>query len=212
MSIKKLSKMYPKFQTISLGKHTSQAFKDDPKHLAFSMSRYKFVSKMLEGYDSVAEIGAGDGFQSEIVRHNVKNLTLIDVGEHNKKDYLNWNYNPANYLIHNFIKKKLNKKFKGIYLIDVLEHIPKSLEKKFIKNIKHSLKKNGTVIIGMPSLESQKYASLLSKLGHVNCKNKYKLRNFLYNFFSNVYMFSMNDEVIHTGFDKMSNYIFAVCN
>ena len=212
MSIKKLSKLYPKFQTISLGKHTSQAFRDDPKHLAFSMSRYKFVSKMLEGYETVAEIGSGDGFQSEIVRHNVKNLTLIDVGEHNKKDYLSWSPNPANYIIHNFIKKRLKKKFKGIYLIDVLEHIPKSSEKKFIKNIKHSLKKNGTVIIGMPSLESQKYASLLSRLGHVNCKNKSELKNFLNNFFTNVYMFSMNDEVIHTGFDKMSNYIFAVCN
>ena len=114
------------------------------------------------------------------------------------------------------LRKRLNKKFEGIYLIDplfVLEHIPKSLEKKFIENIKHSLrKKNGTVIIGMPTLESQKYASFLSKIGHVNCKNKYELKIFLYKFFTNVYMFSMNDEVIHTGFDKMSNYIFAVCN
>ena len=76
----------------------------------------------------------------------------------------------------------------------------------------NSIKKNGTVIIGMPTLESQKYASFLSKIGHVNCKNKYELKMFLYNFFTNVYMFSMNDEVIHTGFDKMSNYIFAVCN
>ena len=210
--LKKLKNLYQKFETISLGKHTSQAFRDDPKHLAFSMSRYKFASKMLEGYDNVAEIGSGDGFQSEIVRQSVKNLTLVDIAEHNKEDYLRWNSNPTNYLIHNFVKKRLNKKFEGIYLIDVLEHIPKSLEKKFIKNIKLSLKKNGTVIIGMPTLESQKYASFLSKIGHVNCKNKYELKMFLYNFFTNVYMFSMNDEVIHTGFDKMSNYIFAVCN
>ena len=25
-------------------------------------------------------------------------------------------------------------------------------------------------------------------------------------------MFSMNDEVVHTGFDKMSHYIFALAN
>ena len=30
-------------------------------------------------------------------------------------------------------------------------------------------------------------------------------------FFRNVFMFSMNDEVLHTGFEKMSNYIFALC-
>ena len=117
MSIKKLSKMYPKFQTISLGKHTSQAFRDDPKHLAFSMSRYKFVSKMLEGYDSVAEIGAGDGFQSEIVRHNVKNLTLIDVGAHHGETIDNFINNFDALEIHSFEAspenfKILNKKFK----------------------------------------------------------------------------------------------------
>ena len=32
-------------------------------------------------------------------------------------------------------------------------------------------------------------------------------------YFNNVFMFSMNDEVVHTGFHKMAHYIFAVgCN
>jgi len=213
MSLKKIDKMHlSSGKKLIMGKHTSYAFKSDPKHLVFSMSRYKFVSKMLEGYNSVLEVGAGDGFQSEIVRQNVKNLTLSDIAEYNKKDYLNSFPNRSDYLIHDFTKKKLSKKFEAIYLNDVLEHIHKNKEIKFIKNIKYSLKKNGTIIVGMPTLESQKYASHISKIGHVNCKSKYELRNFLYKFFTNVYMFSMNDEVIHTGFDKMSNYIFAVCN
>ena len=64
----------------------------------------------------------------------------------------------------------------------------------------------------MPTLESQKYASKGSKLGHINCKSKKELKKTLSKFFNNVYMFSMNDEVLHTGYDKMSHYIFALAN
>ena len=64
----------------------------------------------------------------------------------------------------------------------------------------------------MPSLQSQKYASKLAKKEHVNCKTKKELKIFLSKFFNNVYMFSMNDEVLHTGFDDLSHYILGVCN
>ncbi len=36
-------------------------------------------------------------------------------------------------------------------------------------------------------------------------------KHFLLKFFSNVFIFSMNDETVHTGFQKMSCYFFAVC-
>ena len=81
---------------------------------------------------------------------------------------------------------------------------------KFIKNISKSLK-DSVFIIGIPSLESQKYASKHVKKTHVNCKSKYELKLLMERFFRNVFMFSMNDEVLHTGFEKMSNYIFALC-
>jgi hypothetical protein len=73
------------------------------------------------------------------------------------------------------------------------------------------LKQKGIVIIGMPSLESQKHASILSKMGHVNCKTAVDLKKFLNKFFFHVSIFSMNDEVVHTGFYKMAHYLFAVC-
>ena len=72
--------------------------------------------------------------------------------------------------------------------------------------------KNGTLIVGMPSIESQKYGSTNSKKFHINCKSKKELRKTLKKFFNNVYMFSMNDEVLHTGFDQMSHYIIGLAN
>ena len=74
-----------------------------------------------------------------------------------------------------------------------------------------ALKQKGLFICGMPSLESQQYASKESKEGHVNCKTQKETKILLNNFFDYVFMFSMNDEVVHTGFNKMSHYNLALC-
>ena len=80
----------------------------------------------------------------------------------------------------------------------------------FLKNAFAPLDTNGVGIIGIPSLESQSYASIQSKIGHVNCKSAPDLKALMEKFFHNVFIFSMNDEVVHTGFHKMAHYVFAV--
>jgi hypothetical protein len=73
-----------------------------------------------------------------------------------------------------------------------------------------SLNPHGVCILGSPSLESQLYASEGSKAGHVNCKTGADLKAFMQRFFHNVFLFSMNDEVVHTGFEKMAHYLFVL--
>ena len=80
-----------------------------------------------------------------------------------------------------------------------------------IGNIAGSLKPTGVAIIGSPSLESQRYASKGSLEGHVNCKTGPDLKTLMEKYFENVFLFSMNDEVVHTGFYPMAHYLFAVC-
>ena len=208
-----ISKITSKEKNIVLGHQISHEYNYDSKHLCFSLSRYKFVSKMLEGVNSVLEIGAGDGFKSRIVSQSVKHLSLSDYNDTHKLNYQkNFMTNNKNdYFVHDFTKKKLNKKFDAIYALDVIEHISKKKEKEFIINVINSLKKKGILIIGSPSIESQQYASILSKLGHVNCKNKADLKKLMLSYFNFAFSFSMNDEVLHTGHDSMSHYIFVVC-
>ena len=42
-----------------------------------------------------------------------------------------------------------------------------------IKALSNSLTDNGTLIVGIPSIESQPYASPVSKAQHINCKSIY---------------------------------------
>ena len=74
-----------------------------------------------------------------------------------------------------------------------------------------ALKGSGTLIVGMPSLESQAYASPQSKAGHVNCKTGSALKSLFQEYFENVFLFSMNDEVIHTGYAPMAHYLIVLC-
>jgi 2-polyprenyl-3-methyl-5-hydroxy-6-metoxy-1,4-benzoquinol methylase len=200
-----------KYPDLILGKHLSEAWMNDPKHLLFSLSRYKFVSKLLEGYKKVLEVGAGDGFLSRIIDQNVNRLDLCDIEIANIEYFKKIKFNKNKYFIHDFSKKISYEKYDAIYSIDVIEHISPKKVNKFMKNQVKSLAKNGTLIIGTPSQESQRYSSKYSKMGHVNVYTKSELRKFCYKYFNNVFVFSMNDEIIHTGYDKMSQYLFALC-
>ena len=101
-------------------------------------------------------------------------------------------------------------RFDAAYALDVLEHIPPADEPRFLGNICASLDEDGFLVLGTPSLQSQSYASLVSKEGHVYCKDGDALKASLLAFFRTVFIFSMNDEVVHTGFYPMAHYLFAV--
>jgi hypothetical protein len=80
-----------------------------------------------------------------------------------------------------------------------------------LSNIANSLNREGVLIIGIPSIQSQAYASAPSREGHVNCKDYPGLKQAMQEFFHNVFIFSMNDEVVHTGLASMASYLFALC-
>jgi 2-polyprenyl-3-methyl-5-hydroxy-6-metoxy-1,4-benzoquinol methylase len=196
-----------------LGMMANQVWHDDPKRLAFVLSRYKFVAKMLSGRKNVLEIGCADGFGSRIVRQEVENLTAIDfdpifISSARQTNSDKW---PIEFQVHDMLDSSPAGTYDAIFCVDVLEHIAPSDEAAFIGNAIESLLDEGVMIVGIPTLESQAFASPISREGHVNCKSSPDLKNCLEQYFHNVFMFSMNDEVIHTGFHSMAHYIFAIC-
>jgi 2-polyprenyl-3-methyl-5-hydroxy-6-metoxy-1,4-benzoquinol methylase len=168
---------------------------------------------MLHGADKVLEVGCADAFASRIVGQEVKSLLAVDFDPlfiENAKERSVEPY-TMNYKVHDILQGPVDELFDAVYTLDVLEHIESDRENLFIENIIASLKENGTLIIGTPSLESQRYASAASKEGHINCKSQEELRQFLLRYFHNVFIFSMNDEVVHTGFHPMAHYLMALC-
>lgn len=197
-----------------IGIMSNQVWYDDPRRIVFVLSRYKFVSKMFAGLEHVLEVGCADALGTRLVQQTVKKVTAVDfdpifIEDVKARMTPKWTFDAR---IHDMLDGPLDAgPFDGAYALDVLEHIQSQDEDRFLRNMIHTLKEHGVMIIGMPSLASQAYASEGSKAGHVNCKNGDELKATMEKYFHNVFIFSMNDEVLHTGFWGMSHYVFALC-
>ena len=64
--------------------------------------------------------------------------------------------------------------------------------------------------MGTPNKTSETYASPASKIGHVNLFAWDRLKKAMEDRFHNVFLFSGNDEMVHTGFYPMAHYLIAV--
>jgi SAM-dependent methyltransferase len=195
-----------------LGLMVNESWNQDPKRTLFTLARYKFVSRMLSGRKHVLEVGCADAFGTRIVQQAVGKVTAIDFDPlfvDDVKERMNPHW-PLDVSVHDMLKEPLPGQFDAAYALDVLEHIPEADEDRFIKNTLASLTSAGIAIFGMPSLESQPYASPQSKAGHVNCKSGEALKHTLERHFHTVFVFSMNDEVVHTGFYPMAHYLLGV--
>jgi len=196
-----------------LGLMTNQVWHDDPRRLCFVLARYKFVSKMLSGARRVLEVGCADAFGTRIIQQEVGSVTVTDfdplfIEDVNARKSERW---PLTAMLHDMLQAPFPGEFDGVYAIDVLEHIPAEHELLFIRNMIAPLTLHGVCLVGTPSIQSQAYASPPSKVGHVNCKDAPALKALMQQFFHNVFLFSMNDEVVHTGYHPMAHYLWALC-
>jgi cyclopropane fatty-acyl-phospholipid synthase-like methyltransferase len=197
-----------------LGPMMTQVWEDDPRRLTFVLARYKFVAKMLSGKQRVLEVGCADAFGTRIVQQEVGSVVAVDFDPVFIQDVQarmragRWAFECR---VHDMLAGPVTPRFDAAYSLDVLEHIEPKDERRFLANVVGSLSDDGVLIVGSPSLQSQLYASPNSRAGHVNCKDAGDLKSLMGEFFSNVFMFSMNDEVVHTGFSPMAHYLFALC-
>lgn len=101
--------------------------------------------------------------------------------------------------------------FDAVVSLDVIEHILPTMENKYCEVICTNLKKDGIAIIGTPNIGMNAYASAASRKAHINLYDQKRLYELMSRYFSNVFIFNMNDEVVNMGFNPMSCYVFALC-
>ncbi len=164
---------------------------------------------MVDGMDKVLEVGCNDGFFSRIVRQNVNHLVGMDKDPEaikiaKKMNSEKWNiYFQQWDIMDSTVLSQPG--FDCVYCLDVFEHIKDA--QTLLKNLAFF---SDMCIIGTPSAESQVYASPISAQEHVNCVTKSHLKLLMKSHFKHVITFGMNDEVLHTGFDPMCQYIFGL--
>jgi len=200
----------------TLGPINAEDLLTDTKHFSFVLSRYKFASKMLKDCNHIIEIGCGEGIGALMLLNETNaKITAIDF------DASQIQYAQNNILPHSnervaFICQDLilapykRKKADGAACLDLIEHLHPEEEKKFFENYVSMLKDEAISIIGTPNKFAEQYGSKRSKEGHINLFTPERLKVTLDDYFTHTFLFSMNDEMVHTGYDKMAHYLIAL--
>lgn len=200
--------------SVHLGPWSSHIYRTDPRHLCFLLARYKFCAKMLAGKLRVLDVGCGDAFGMPIVAQVCQEVHCIDfeplVLNEAKINLPSEFSQKCTFSVHDILESPVSSEFDAVYSLDVIEHIPPPKEYIFMENICASLRTDGIVILGTPNIEAKGHASPASKEGHINLKGVDTLRATLLDLFENVFIFSMNDEVVHTGFAPMAHYLIGI--
>jgi 2-polyprenyl-3-methyl-5-hydroxy-6-metoxy-1,4-benzoquinol methylase len=199
---------------VELGPTPSHLWRTDPRHLCFLLSRYKFVSKLLADKENVLEVGCGDAFGTRLVLQTVKHIHGVDFDPL----FIKWAQDQyqkekltASFEVVDLIKRApTGGPYDAVYALDFIEHIKKEKENTVIENMCRVLKPDAVCVLGAPNVTASQYAGRDSSIGHINLKSAEEMKALLAGYFQNVLVFSMNDEVVHTGFYPMAHYIFGV--
>ena len=199
--------------SVQMGPMASHTWRSDPRRLTFLLARYKFCSKMLAGKSKVLEVGCADGFGMRIVLETVDSVHGVDfdplfvesASQHAKLEGL-----TSTFSVVDITKNHPEGSYDAAYSLDVIEHIEPKQENLYWLNIIRVLEPNAVFIVGTPNLTASAYASKWSQEGHINLKSDETLKSAMEQYFQNVFMFSMNDELVHTGYYPMAHYLIAM--
>jgi len=211
---------------LTLGPNTVGRYLLDPKRIAFMLSRYKFAAKMLRDCQSIIDIGCGDGFGTLTFLEDTKAERVLGVDfDPQLIEYAKLVLWPAvrkarndsvtlGFREYDMLRGDPNdhdvRQFSGLCCTDVIEHIEPSRADAFIAKMYWTLRQDGVAVVGTPSKYAAQFASPQSQIGHINLYEPDRLREELGKHFKHVFLFSMNDEIVHTGFDKLAHYLMAV--
>jgi 2-polyprenyl-3-methyl-5-hydroxy-6-metoxy-1,4-benzoquinol methylase len=193
-----------------LGSHWTYNLWNDPKRLGFVLSRYKFAAKMGCRGRRVLELGCSEGIGAPILAEQATAYTGIDIDEPAiEAARRNWAGERLSFLSGDFLDKPVGS-FDAVVSLDVVEHIQPDAAPLFFDAVAANLDGDGVAVVGTPNATSEAYASEASRRGHVNLYEAPRLRESLERIFHNVFMFGINDEIVHTGFAPMAHYLVAV--
>ena len=195
---------------IKLGPHWSFNLHNDPKRLAFVLSRYKFAAKMGAKNKKVLELGCSEGIGTPILSEFALSYLGVDMDSAAiRAAQRNWSDDNTTFINDDFLGKVYGA-FDTVVSLDVVEHIMPSSENLFFETLYKNMSKDGVGIVGTPNVTSSSYASAPSQAGHVNLFDAERLKMMMDKIFHNVFIFGINDEIVHTGFAPMAHYLIAI--
>ncbi len=196
---------------ILLGPYFTYIAQKSPRRLLHLLSYYKFAAKMIGAKKRVLEIGCSEGFGTVLLAEHATSVLGVDL-DADAIEVANATVasDCLRFEVGDVLTRPLGV-FDAAVTLDVIEHIYPRHEDAFVARIAASLEGDGVLVIGTPNITSDQFASPVTRRGHVNLFSAERLRELGLRHFQNVFLFSANDEVVHTGFSPLAHYLLALC-
>lgn len=191
-------------------------FLANPLMTGVKLARYKFAAKMLDARDIVLDLGCGNGYSSYYLSGFCSKITGVDFyadidkcsERFCKQGNDRLSFQKADLL--DPPASVLDTGYTAVTMIDVIEHFYKEDGEKILKTFTSHLPRGGMMIIGTPSKYSAAYRSQQSRDVHFHEYEPDELLDMCRSYFSRTLFFSMNDELVHTGFRKLAWFFFIL--
>lgn len=179
----------------ALGPRISAELRRDPKRLGFVLSRYKFAAKMARRGGTVVELGCGEGLGSRILSEFAAGYTGVDSDSSAVASaQRDWGNEKTRFLEGSLLDGTFGR-FDALVCLDGLERVEARRRPDFADAVARNLADDGACVVGAPGGAADGLQGLLRAVFH------------------NVFMFGMNDEVVHTGLVPAAHYSIALgCN
>ncbi|MFC2049410.1 class I SAM-dependent methyltransferase [Chlamydiota bacterium] len=206
-----VSQLLESERPIELGRYNYFLTHRTPRRMLYSLSYYKFAAKMIGSGKRVLDVGCNEGLGSWLIAKECGYCKGIDFDtEAIAIASRNFNDPSISFAALDFFNMPPGS-YDAAVNFDVIEHIYPEHAPAFIRMLADNLTDSGITVIGTPSAISQQFASPVTNRGHVNIYTHDRLHAELSVCFDHVFLFSANDEVIHTGFFPLAHYFIALC-
>lgn len=196
--------------TIKLSPFYSHQFLNTPLSILWTLSHYKFAHRLIKEGANILDVGCNGGLGTILLASGSQSVCGIDIApEAIESAQKNFSNKKIKFFNSDIFNTKISK-FDAVVIFDVIEHIQKKAVDSFYKSVHRNLKQDGICFIGTPNENTVVYSSKGGNIGHINYYSWKHLKTQMEKYFKWVFLFSANDEVIHTGFYPMAHYFIGL--
>jgi len=131
--------------------YSKRSYKSKCDYIKYNFS--KIIASVNPKKDSVLDVGPGFGELVEVLqKKKINKIEILDNDVHVIKHITNkFGISNAHYSENISKDKSLLKSYKAIFMLQVLEHIPRDIFKKFVKTLYDHLDKDGVLVAMVPN-------------------------------------------------------------
>lgn len=202
---------HARFPSITLPPEYAELLETNTLMVLVKLARYKFAARMLKMTDDVLEVGSGTGIGAQFLSQHVRFVTGLEIKPHDHEAACAANRREnVSFLFQSLYDYDRGRRHDAIVSLDVIEHLPAEEGDRFVSRIAGHCNDDGLVIVGTPSIHSYPYQSKYSQAAHVKCYDQAELVALMDRYFRRTLVFSMNDEIVHTGHPKLAWYYIVL--